>query len=221
MHNIREKPDTTTPQLDLLGEPMQVVGNEIHLVIDDALLEGRAISSAAPRVLKTVRVAGDVSYLHSGASAESLVTSTGSTGALMIEPLPAGPRPRLLLLTPNGALAPAINGHRATRVCLLRVGDQLLLDDGRLLHVTAYSTPRIGPPTEQQIGAHCPVCRTPVTRKHVRVFTCPCGSVAHYDDPADTANDNCLECATIPRECLVCHLEICLSGGFQYVPDFA
>ncbi len=200
---------------------MQVVGNELHLVIDDLLLDGGASSSTAPRVLETVRLPGDVSYLHTGASPESLVTPTASNGALMIEPLPDGPHPRLLLLTPNGAAAPTVNGHGAPRVCLLRVGDQLLLDDGRLLHVTAYSTPMIGPPTEQQIGGPpCPVCRTPILKKNARVFTCPCGSVAHFDDPADTAHDACLECATIPSECLVCKEPISLCGGFRYVPDF-
>ncbi len=199
---------------------MQVTGNEVHLVIDDALLDGGATSSATPRVLKTVRVPGDVSYLHTGAPAESLVAPTGSNGALMIEPLPDGPHPRLLLLTPSGAAAPTVNGHGAPRVCLLRVGDQLLLDDGRLLHVTAYSKPIIGPPTEQQIGARCPVCRTPITKENARVFTCTCGSVAHYDDPADTGNDSCLECATIPSDCLVCQEPISLCEGFRYVPDF-
>ncbi len=198
---------------------MQAVGNEVHLVIDDSLLDGGATSSTQPRVLKTIRVPGDVSYLHPGASAESLVTPTGSDGALMIEPLPDGPHPRLLLLTPSGAAAPTVNGRSAPRVCLLRVGDQLLLDDGRLLHVTAYSKPIIGPPTEQQIGARCPVCRTPITKKNARVFTCPCGSVVHYDDPADTTNDNCLECATISSECLACHHRIRLSEGFVHVPE--
>ena len=198
---------------------MQAVGNEVHLVIDDSLVEGGASSSTMPRVLETVRVPDDVSYLDTGATAESLVTLTGSDGDLMIEPLPDGPHPRLLLLTPQGAAAPTVNGHGAPRVCLLRVGDQVLLDDGRLLHVTAYSTPMIGPPTEQQIGARCPVCRTPITKKNARVFTCPCGSVMHHDDPADTPSDICLECATISSECLACHQQICLSGGFQYVPD--
>jgi len=198
---------------------MQAVGNEVHLVIDNALSGGGATSSSAPRVLQTVRIPGRVSYLHTGAPAESLVTPTGSDGDLMIEPLPDRPSPRLLLLTPDGAAVPTVNGHGAPRVCLLRVGDQLLLDDGRLLHVTAYSTPVIGPPTEQQIGARCSVCRTPITKENVRVFTFPCGSVAHYDDPADTGNDNCLECATLSSECLVCHHPIRLGGGFEYVPD--
>ena len=197
---------------------MKALGRQVHLVIDDTLVDGGA-AAAHPRVLSTVRVPGDLSYLHTGASAESLVTRTGSHGDLMIEPRPDGPHPRLLLLTPDGAAAPTVNGHGVPRVCLLRIGDQLLLDDGRLLHVTAHSTPRIGPPTEQQIGALCPVCRTPIKKKHVRVFTCTCGSVVHYDDPADTTNDNCLECATIPGECLVCHHPIRLVGGFEYVPD--
>jgi len=115
--------------------------------------------------------------------------------------------------TEAGRTMPLVGGGREAGLKFL------LLDDGRLLHITAHSTPRIGPPTEQQIGARCPVCRTPITKENARVFTCTCGSVSHYDDPTDTTNDNCLECATIPSECLACHHPIRLVGGFEYVPD--
>ena len=198
---------------------MQGAGTELHLVLDDALRGGAAVPTAAPRVLKTVRISDSVSYLRSGSSPEALVASSGSNGDLMVEPLPAGPHPRLLLLTPQGAATPTVNGRSAPRVCLLRVGDQLLMEDGRLLHVTAYSTPMIGPATEQQVGSRCPVCLTPI-KQDARVFTCPCGSVTHYDDAAGTPADERLECATIPSECLLCRHPIHLKGGYIHVPDF-
>ncbi len=193
---------------------------ELHLVIDDLLQEnaGTVRSSVSTPVLETVRVPIGVSYLRSGAPAKELITATPSDGCPAIEPLPRGPQPRLLLLAGRGVPAPTVNGRSAPRVCLLRVGDQVLLDDGRLLHVTAFHSPQIGPHAEQSAGPLCPICRAPFGPGR-RVFTCPCGSKMHYDDPADIPRDECLLCATFADACGKCHRPIHLSGGFQYVPD--
>lgn len=198
---------------------MKTHGRQLHLVLDD-FLPGNGASCPQPRTLETVRLPDEVSYLHPDAAPTALVTDTSSTGDLVIEPLTDGPQPRLLLLTPDGTAAPTVNGRRAPRVALLRVGDQLLLSAQRIAHVTAYITPIIGPATKEQAKKRCPVCRTPV-KENARAFTCPCGTVYHHDDPARAAAKDCLECATLPTKCTVCRLPVCLRGGFQYVPDFS
>ena len=196
---------------------MKQVGRQLHLVIDD-FLPGCGAFEPSPRTLETVRLPDEVSYLHPDAAPTALVTDTSSTGDLVIEPLADGPQPRLLLLTPEGTATPTVNGRRAPRVALLRVGDQLLLNAQRIAHVTAYITPIIGPATKEQAKKRCPVCRTHV-KENARVFTCPCAALYHHDDPAHAAAKDCLECATLPAKCTVCDLPICLRGGFQYVPD--
>jgi hypothetical protein len=201
---------------------MTVSGQELHLVVDE--LRSLTRSSPAgtpPRVLQTVRVPEAASYLRPGAPARGLVaTSAAEEGSLVIEPLVDGSAPRLLLLAPRGATAPTINGRSAPRVCLLRVGDQILLEDGRLLHLTAFQRPQIGPATEQQVGERCHVCRTPI-KQGDRVFTCPCGrGVMHYDAPSGHGQDENerLECATLPSECPICRRSISLSEGFDHAP---
>lgn len=196
-------------------------GTELHLVIDSALTVARTAKSVAgeptAQVLQTLRVPAGVSFLRPNAASRELLHNTAGPHSLILEPQPDGPQPRLLLLAPRGIPAPMVNGRRAPRVCLLRVGDQLLLDDGRLLHVTAYDEPRVGALAEQQAELRCPVCRTPF-KKNARVFTCACGSTLHYDT-ADTPADKRLLCATLSGECASCRRPIRLEGGFQYVPD--
>lgn len=201
---------------------MKPAGQELHLVVDRPLAAGPELRRAGrqPRVLETVRVPPDaVSFLDPGAPAAGLVRMDAAAGRWMLEPLVDGPHPRLLLLAPRGTEPPTVNGRGAPRVCLLRVGDQLLLVDGRLLHVTAYDRPRTGTASDEQTGRHCAFCRTPV-EKGARVFTCPCGEVLHHDDPDRTTHADPLECAKLVRECRTCRRPIHLSGGFLHVPSF-
>ena len=202
---------------------MKRPGTELHLALDESLLghvnsgAGAAAAPSVPPVLETLRVPAGVSYLRRGAGLGKMLTDTVSDGSSVIEPLTDGPQPRLVLLTPPGVDAPTVNGRLAPRVCLLRVGDQWLLDDGRLLHVTAFDTPRIGPPTDLEAGALCPVCRTPFNRDG-RTFTCPCGQMLHYDDD-DVPEDKRLLCAALASECATCRSPINLEGGFRHVPS--
>jgi hypothetical protein len=202
---------------------VSVTGQEFRLVVDRPLTPAGSRSEGAaraPRVLETVRVPNEVSFLHPGAPAKSLVSSADAAGGLVLEPLADGKQPRLLLLAGPGSTPPMVNGRGAPRVCLLRVGDQLLLDDGRLLHVTAFHSPRVGPATAQQVGKKCPICLTAVKRA-VRVFTCcVCESVLHCEDPARKAGDEPLECATLARECPNCLQPISVAGGYAYVPRY-
>ena len=183
---------------------------QLHLVIDDALLGG-----PADRVLRTFRVPDSVSFLHASAPDEQLLADAGPAGSLVVEPLLDGGQPRLLVLTPPDAAAPTVNGRSAPRVCLLRPKDQLLLDSRRILHLTVFYTPRVGPATKKQAGLRCPICRTPI-REGCRVFTCPCDVVLHHDDKDAS---NALACAKLPSECPNCRIKVRLEGGFQDVPD--
>lgn len=204
-----------------------------HLVVDDALagdLSGAPprAGARAGRVLATVPVpSGAVFRIEVDTPVEALLQRiedpAGADDAhVVLQAVADGPHLRLLLLTPRGAAAPRVNGRRAPRVCLLRTGDQLLLESGRLLHVTVFDSPRIGAPAAAQRGMRCPICHTPIDRgrKDARVFTCPCGTAMHLDDPTHTPAEDCLECATLPAECPSCRQPIRLSGGFRYVPNF-
>ena len=134
-------------------------GTQLHLVIDPALAVTPAAESVVgeppAQVLQTLRLPAGVSFLRPNAASRELLHETSDPRSLILEPQPDGPQPRLLLLAPRGIPAPTVNGRRAPRVCLLRVGDQLLLDDGRLLHLTAYDEPRVGPLAEQQADLRC------------------------------------------------------------------
>ena len=198
----------------------KAAATELHFVVDDALATMTGAGKVSPSVLETLRVECDMSHLRLDAPAEddALLTRAASKRSLVIEPLGDDRQPLLLLLTPPGVGVPTVNGRRATRVCLMRVGDQLLLDDGRLLHLTAFDTPRVGEPSDQQLGVPCPVCRTPID-KDARVYSCPCGSTLHYDDSTDAGDNDRLLCATLASECMSCRRPINLNGGFRYVPD--
>lgn len=190
---------------------------ELHLVVDDTLFRDARARGSRP-VLDTVRVPRGVSRLCSGAAPHAVVGPVPSTpGGPLLEPLEEGGE-RLILVTPRGVVAPRVNGRRAPRVCVVRAGDQILLEDGRILHVAVFHTPRIGAATEDQIGRICPICRTPIERGD-RVFACPNdGTTLHLDSPETTARPEPLECATLPSECPGCRTTIDLSGGFHHVP---
>lgn len=200
---------------------------EFHLIVDHALLgdpTGTTTPPLAPATverpatLETVRVPG-FSYLRTDAPTDKLVGDTPTEDSFAIEPVADGPRSRLLLVAPRNAPAPRVNGRRAPRICLLRTGDQLLLADGRLLHLTAFHNPPIDAATEQQAGIRCLICRTPV-KAGSRVFCCPsCDSLMHCDDPAEAGDGDRLECAKLPSSCPGCRHPMKLDGGFDYVPD--
>lgn len=188
---------------------MPDIRRQLHLVIDDA--------AERADVLRTVRIPEGASYLRPGRPVDQLVAAEGSPGEPRIEPLLDSPQPRLLVLCPSGGAVPRINGRRGPRVCLLRVGDQLQLADGLLLHLTVENVPRIEPPGEDQIGTRCGLCRTAITAEHRRVYTCNiCETVLHHDEPGA---DDALECAALRGECAGCAQPVDLEGGFGYVPD--
>jgi hypothetical protein len=191
-------------------------GTELHFVID----EGLSTSPSEPRqnqVLQTLRLPATVCFLRPGADSANLLDHTSESGSLLLDPLPDGPQPRLLLLTPRGIAAPKVNGRRAPRVYLMRIGDQLLLDDGRLLHLTAFDSPRVGAIAEPQATTRCLICRAPF-KSNAQVYTCPCGAAMHYD-PAEVPEDSRLLCATLSAGCTSCQRSIQLEGGFRHVPD--
>jgi hypothetical protein len=207
---------------------MPVASPELHLIVDCGLpgtlsssgpVKPEADSSTdRPRALKTLRVSG-VSYLHPGGPVENLVGEAPADDSLVIEPLADGSQPRLLLVTPRSAPVPRVNGRLAPRVCLLRLGDQLLLDDGRLLHLSAFQRSPIVSASEEQAGSLCPICRTTI-EPGTRVFCCPsCGLLLHCEKRAEPDDENRLECAKLRSDCPSCRNPVNLSGGFQYVPD--
>ena len=134
-----------------------------------------------------------------------------------IEPVEVGGRPRLLMLTCATAEPLRVNGHAAPRVCLLEEGDQILLSDDTLLHLTVYNRPPIGPADDEVIGRECLLCRTRLL-KGSTVYTCACGALFHFHFSQNGAEEP-LECAKLIPECTRCLQSIVLTEGFAHVPD--
>jgi hypothetical protein len=200
---------------------------EVHLIIDPLFGPGRpdAVSDAgrnpadAPGLL-TIPLPDGPGYLSLRAGGKPLLTKEPpSVACLLVEAIHDGARPRMLLLCPTGGPRVRVNGQSAPRVAMLRVGDQLLLTDACLLHVTVFNRPRIGPPREEQIGLECPLCRTPIARDD-EVYSCTGNCTLHHRSAPKEPVGTVVECAKIAAECPGCTRPIVLTEGFTYVPDF-
>src|SRR5262249_37966143 len=128
-----------------------------------------------------------------------------------------GHQPYLLLATPGVGQA-RVNGEPAPVVTLLSVKDQVQVTPDTVLHVTQYTRPPIGPPTEGLLRQACPVCRRSV-QGDTTVYVCPgCGKPTHCegeDKPADVR----LECIRLGTECPTCSAAVVYTQGYTYIPE--
>ena len=140
--------------------------------------------------------------------------------ARVVEPLLLGGRPRLLVVSGDGSTnaagAARLNGRPAPLVCLLEVGDQLLLPGGTLLRLAVFHPSRIAAPTADQAGHKCALCRTPIGSGG-RIYACPTGCLLHFEAEPGTAAP--LECAKVGDSCPVCRRRIELEEGFDEGDD--
>jgi hypothetical protein len=147
-------PVHNTTRLDLAVEP--VGGN--------ACKPG----AAALRVLALERLTPDttVRTLRVDVEPEQLKFCVGAHAPRMnprdlaFEPLTLDGRASLLLQCPSGSRV-RVNGSPAGRLSVLFEGDQLQLEDA-VLHVVKFVEFHVGPPSGEQIGRICGVCRAPI-----------------------------------------------------------
>lgn len=123
----------------------------------------------------------------------------------------------LVMLSPYGR-APRLNGQPAPQLALLRVRDQLQINDRFVLHVSLLNRPHLGRPREQEVGTDCPYCRVPFVAD-TTVYVCPiCDKAMHCEGPEKPEEDR-LECARLTTECRHCNQPVNMKEGFVYVPN--
>lgn len=191
---------------------------ELRLIVDRVFFPSAPPESDSPDV-ETIRLPSRPGYLIVQADGAVTLAERPRVGAcLLVEPIHTGPRPQLLAVTLPDAPPIRFNGHPATRVRLLRVGDQLLLGSTALLHVTVLNRPQIGVPSSEQLGVECPLCRTPIARND-EVFTCSGGCTLHHTSAPVGSDGTVLECAKVASHCPSCMRAIVLEKGLAYVPE--
>jgi hypothetical protein len=111
-----------------------------------------------------------------------------------------------------------VNGMRPGSVSILNVRDQLQVDADHVWHVSVLHKPEVSTAAAEEIGAECPLCRTPIIADQT-VFHCTrCGVAIHCGGPHRPEHDR-LECAKASSDCPRCHHELVREERFEYVPD--
>ncbi len=157
--------------------------------------------------LRLERDARPVLSAEPGADVRSLIA---------FAPVRRGRERALVMLIRDPNLSVRTNGVPASRITVLREGDQLLVSDDLAMHVAQHRGERVAPAGAARAGHDCPVCRTPFGAARL-VFVCPtCDAALHVADGA--ARDG-LECATEGCECPACMTPIAFSSGYSYFPE--
>jgi hypothetical protein len=133
--------------------------------------------------------------------------------ALQLEALSVERGSVLLVITPP-SVAVRVNGARAPRVAVLRVGDQIQLPEA-ILHVTEYRNVTLGSPSGALVGGKCDLCRGVFDERTV-VLVHGCGSALHLEPESKPAAER-LECALLG--CPNCEEPVSLESGFSYLPE--
>lgn len=141
-------------------------------------------------------------------------------GHLALEPA-CQKRLCFLVMRRVSALAVRVNGAPASRMTVLRAGDQLDAGDASLL-VSLWVRPYLGPALAEHAGLVCPVCLTSFpSGKPGACYQCPwCMVLMHYHGDEVAAEDR-LECGKVSDCCPRCGAPVVKSGKgeFSHVPD--
>lgn len=138
---------------------------------------------------------------------------TGGDG-LIVEPVLSQHRQLKLFVTFPSGVEGRVNGLPAPRHALLSPGDCVRWMDGAAFHVTILNRPQVGPPTPEQIGKPCPVCRVPLRSRTV-CYTCACGAALHHESGAPEA----LDCAQSSSICPRCQRPIVHQPAYVFTPE--
>jgi hypothetical protein len=136
-----------------------------------------------------------------------------------VQTLRHGGAPRLLLVSAPGS-GLRVNGLPAPPVALLKERDEIDFAEAPYrAHVTAYTGTCVGTPSEEDVGATCPIC-TKRIRADRKTYRCAvCGLVLHCED--DTPDDpDALPCAPLCDECPRCRTPVRTEAGYTYIPAF-
>ena len=198
--------------------------SELHL-----LVRSDAERDAGLRAL--VPLAG-VSYLLPGATPPELKRRRPRPACLAFEPvageLEGAGQPRLLVLVPAGLRA-RWNASPAPPVLLMRVGDELRLPGGLLLHLSEFVSAEIGPTPAELVGRPCAVCRLPLA-VGASVLACRgCGVPLHAAGPSEPDRERdpvrdpvldpgALDCAGLAETCPACDTALRVGGEYAWLP---
>jgi hypothetical protein len=161
---------------------------------------------------------GDEDAARASSELQALVVPDGVHAfeldeTILFEPIDLEGRVALAMTTPRGRRV-RLNGASAPRVSVLRVGDQVQLEDV-VLHVTYMRRPRVGPPPKTLVGKPCGLCSVPFTETST-VVAHDCNTYLHLEPEEGAAGDP-LRCALLG--CPVCNEPVSLEDGYAYEPE--
>jgi hypothetical protein len=132
---------------------------------------------------------------------------------IVFETIPSGGRDLLVMRTPPGFSA-SVNGRPAPQLAVLEIGDQLRVGD-ELLHVTRFRRIEAAPPSEDQIGRVCGVCKIEI-HAETRIIVHECGALLHLEQESVPELER-LDCALVG--CQECSLPVEFEAGFVFLPQ--
>jgi len=135
--------------------------------------------------------------------------------APVLEPIHTADGPALLMLSPPAARV-RVNGLAVPAVSVLRVADQLQIEDHALVHVSEYETFDIRRPTGDELGRPCGVCMLEFTAD-TWVHVCGCNEARHCEGEEKPPNER-LVCALM-GPCARCGRQTATTPGHRYVPE--
>lgn len=191
--------------------PSQSAANPASLLGAGFRLFAEPCDGRAPEPLA---VPSGLTRLSLASRAAELMACPGQqAGCLLLEPVRAGHRQRLLLLVPDGA-GLRVNDRLAPPLALLREGDRLGIGAAPALEVGFHAAPVIGPPAPESVGRQCPVCRGNVEAS-TRIYHCPCGTPLHLEEGPD---HEARKCALVVGHCPSCGQATRLTPGCARQP---
>lgn len=205
----------------LFVEPLEMQGDDLR---DDL---GENQRATAPDCYWLELPAGPVRLLEREGELTAIGVDEGAPGeierSLILETIRHERQPYLAMLSPPGA-GVRVNGAEASSLsvamaAVLRVRDQVTLDDAFLLHVSQYSRPYRGPAPAEIAGRDCPVCLTPIAAGSL-VFICPNCQAAMHAQGEETPADERLECHLTSSTCPRCNQPMSREEGYAFVPLF-
>jgi hypothetical protein len=140
------------------------------------------------------------------------VSSPAPPGALLFQPVRQPPHPRRLLAVADHFDALRVNGQAAPPATVLRENDFVQWGPEVSFVVALVHRSALGPPSPEDIGRPCPICRVPFSADAV-TFGCACGTRVHCDGSEDG-----LQCAQRSGRCPSCCQPIDLEGSLTGSP---
>jgi hypothetical protein len=194
------------------GAPEGDGGRAVRLVEEPLLAAGAPLP---PVILELPAGSSWLALSDAGVPFLSVEPSANDDASLLLEPVfPPRRPPRVLLLAATPGQV-SVNARRAGRLSVLSERDQFRLNGSSLFHVTLFTRPRVGPPSEALLGRECPVCRVPFA-SDTTAFHCACGGGLHLVGAEQ--NDDLLQCARAVSACPRCSQPIVLKEGYSWFP---